>query len=43
MKTYAAYGHRTLDAGLEFMKTYELLQCDISDYTIDEIDGITFF
>lgn len=43
MKTYAVFGHKTLDAGLEFMKTYELSQCDSSDYTIDEIDGITFF
>lgn len=43
MKTYAAMGFSTPNDCLEFMRQYELSEVDSSAYSIDEIDGISFF
>ena len=42
MKTYAAMGYTNLESCLEFVRQEELSAIDRTDYTIDEIDGITF-
>ena len=42
MKVYAAMGYTNLESCLEFVRQEELSYVDSTDYTIDEIDGVTF-